>query len=177
MAYARRHLTGPDLTPDRLAHEHAVSRRQLYAVLGRAGISLEQWVISERPEAARRLLVSPRHAGLAVFAVAARCGFTSPRHIARRFRERPTGSPRVNGDGYGSRTPSGSVPPWGVDAASPSRSHRGNREGVRPGPKPGTDALLQCDRPLVCGPGGWGKVTCRTTRCGRSASRRCPPCP
>ncbi|MEU8541991.1 helix-turn-helix transcriptional regulator [Streptomyces sp. NPDC048717] len=86
MAYARRHLTDPDLTPDRLAHEHAVSRRQLYAVLGRAGISLEQWVISERLEAARRLLVSPRHAGLPVSAVAARCGFTSPGHIARRFR-------------------------------------------------------------------------------------------
>ncbi|MEU7019277.1 AraC family transcriptional regulator [Streptomyces sp. NPDC046203] len=86
MAYVRRHLTDPDLTPDRIAREHAVSRRQLYTVLGRAGISLEQWVISERLEAACRLLVSPRHAGLPVSAVAARCGFTSPSHFTRRFR-------------------------------------------------------------------------------------------
>ncbi|MFE3644306.1 helix-turn-helix domain-containing protein [Streptomyces sp. NPDC059169] len=85
-AYVRRHLTDPDLTPDRIAHEHAVSRRQLYAVLGRAGIRLEQWVISERLEAACHLLASPRHAGLPVSAVAARCGFTSPSHFTRRFR-------------------------------------------------------------------------------------------
>ncbi|WKV75411.1 AraC family transcriptional regulator [Streptomyces sp. PCS3-D2] len=54
MAYIRRHLTGPVLTADRIARAHAVSRRQLYTVLGRAGIRLEQWVISERLEAACR---------------------------------------------------------------------------------------------------------------------------
>ncbi|MFD8009480.1 helix-turn-helix domain-containing protein [Streptomyces sp. NPDC058955] len=86
MAYVRRHLTDPDLTPDRIAHEHAISRRQLYAVLGRAGIRLEQWVITERLESACRLLASPRHAGLPVAAVAARCGFSSPSHFGRRFR-------------------------------------------------------------------------------------------
>ncbi|MEU4270678.1 AraC family transcriptional regulator [Streptomyces sp. NPDC026092] len=86
MAYTRSHLTDPDLSPDRIAHAHAISRRQLYAVLGRAGISLGQWVISERLEAACRLLTSPRHAGLPVSAVAARCGFTSPSHFTRRFR-------------------------------------------------------------------------------------------
>ncbi|MCI4084646.1 MULTISPECIES: helix-turn-helix domain-containing protein [Streptomyces] len=47
---------------------------------------LEQWVISERLEAACRLLTSPQHAGLPVSAVAARCGFTSPSHFTRRFR-------------------------------------------------------------------------------------------
>ncbi|MFD4867087.1 helix-turn-helix domain-containing protein [Streptomyces sp. NPDC058412] len=87
MVYARRHLTDPDLGPERIAVEHAVSRRQLYVVLGRAGISLEQWLIGERLEAACRLLASPRHAALPVSAVAARCGFTSPSHFTRRFRE------------------------------------------------------------------------------------------
>ncbi|WP_240926161.1 AraC family transcriptional regulator [Streptomyces sp. JB150] len=86
MAYVRRHLTDPELSPERIAREHAVSLRQLYVVLGRAGIGLEQWIIGERLEAACRLLASPRHAGLPVAAVAARCGFTSPSHFTRRFR-------------------------------------------------------------------------------------------
>ncbi|WP_329107028.1 helix-turn-helix domain-containing protein [Streptomyces sp. NBC_01439] len=86
MAYTRRHLSDPELSPERIAHEHAISKRQLYAVLCRAGIRLEQWVISERLEAACRLLTSPQHAGLPVSAVAARCGFTSPSHFTRRFR-------------------------------------------------------------------------------------------
>lgn len=60
MAYARRNLTAPELTPDRIAREHAVSRSQLCAVLPRAGVNLEQCVIAERLETACRLLASPR---------------------------------------------------------------------------------------------------------------------
>ncbi|MFE5942859.1 helix-turn-helix domain-containing protein [Streptomyces sp. NPDC056480] len=86
MAYARRHLTDPDLGPERIAAQHAISRRQLYVVLGRAGIRLEQWLIAERLEAACRLLASPRTAALPVAAVAAHCGFASPSHFTRRFR-------------------------------------------------------------------------------------------
>ncbi|WP_026245849.1 MULTISPECIES: AraC family transcriptional regulator [unclassified Streptomyces] len=86
MVYVRRHLTEPDLTPERIAREHAVSRRRLCTVLARAGISLEQWIIGARLEAACRLLADPRHAGLPVASVAARCGFASPSHFGRRFR-------------------------------------------------------------------------------------------
>ncbi|GHE58947.1 hypothetical protein GCM10018785_30240 [Streptomyces longispororuber] len=86
LAYARRHLADRDLTPERIAAEHAVSVRRLYLVLNDAGISLEQWLISERLTKARRMLASPRHDGLTVAAVAARCGFTSPSHFSRRFR-------------------------------------------------------------------------------------------
>ncbi|MFD7962948.1 AraC family transcriptional regulator [Streptomyces zaomyceticus] len=86
MAYTRRHLTDPDLGPERIAAEHAISKRQLYVVLARVGIRLEQWLIAERLETACRLLASPRHAALPVSAVAARCGFTSPSHFTRRFR-------------------------------------------------------------------------------------------
>lgn len=85
LAYAREHLTDRDLTPERIAAEHAISVRRLYLVLGRAGISLEQWLITERLEAARRMLGSARHDGLTVAAVAARCGFASASHFTRRF--------------------------------------------------------------------------------------------
>ncbi|MCB5177918.1 helix-turn-helix domain-containing protein [Streptomyces antimicrobicus] len=71
---------------DSIARAHRISRRRLYEILGRAGIRLEQWAISECLEAACLLLASPQHAALPVSAVAARSGFTSPSHFTRRFR-------------------------------------------------------------------------------------------
>ncbi|BCM72174.1 MULTISPECIES: AraC family transcriptional regulator [Streptomyces] len=86
LAHVRRNLTDPELTFDRVAAEHAVSRRHLYTLLGRAGISFEQWVIAQRLDLARTMLASPAHRGLGIAAVAARCGFPGPSHFARRFR-------------------------------------------------------------------------------------------
>ncbi|MFI2609545.1 AraC family transcriptional regulator [Kitasatospora sp. NPDC018619] len=85
-AYARSHLADRDLTPERIAAEHAVSVRRLYGLLSGAGISLEQWLIEERLGKARRMLTSARYDRLSVAAVAARCGFSSPSHFSRRFR-------------------------------------------------------------------------------------------
>ncbi|MEV0173053.1 AraC family transcriptional regulator [Streptomyces sp. NPDC050803] len=85
LAHARRHLADRDLTPERIAAEHAVSVRRLYLLLSEAGISLEQWLITERLAKARKMLASPRYDRLTVAAVAARCGFSSPSHFSRRF--------------------------------------------------------------------------------------------
>ncbi|MGW3496557.1 AraC family transcriptional regulator [Streptomyces sp. NPDC001020] len=85
MAYARRHLADRDLTPERIAAEHAVSVRRLYSLLSGAGISLEQWLITERLGKARRMLASARYDRLTIAAVSARCGFSSPSHFSRRF--------------------------------------------------------------------------------------------
>lgn len=85
MAYARRHLADRSLTPERIAAEHAVSVRRLYLLLSAAGISLEQWLITERLAKARRMLASTRYDRLTVAAVATRCGFSSPSHFSRRF--------------------------------------------------------------------------------------------
>lgn len=85
MAYARRHLADRALTPERIAAEHAVSVRRLYLLLSEAGISLEQWLITERLAKARQMLASARYDRLTVAAVAARCGFSSPSHFSRRF--------------------------------------------------------------------------------------------
>ncbi|MFG2881171.1 helix-turn-helix domain-containing protein [Streptomyces sp. NPDC048297] len=87
LSYLRHHLTDRDLTPERIAAHHAISKRQLYTVLGRAGVSLEQWLISERLEVARTMLAAPSHQGFTVAAVAAQCGFSSASHFSRRFHE------------------------------------------------------------------------------------------
>ncbi|MFH8610088.1 helix-turn-helix domain-containing protein [Streptomyces sp. NPDC018029] len=93
LAYARRHLADRDLTPERIAQEHAVSVRRLYLLLNDAGISLEQWLITERLAKAREMLAAPRYDRLTVAAVAARCGFSSPSHFSRRFQAAYGASP------------------------------------------------------------------------------------
>ena len=86
LAYAGRHLGDPDLTPERLAAAHNVSVRQLYKVCAAAGLSLEQWLITQRLEAARAQLVSPAGRRRSIAATARACGFRDPSHFARRFR-------------------------------------------------------------------------------------------
>ncbi|MCN9241662.1 AraC family transcriptional regulator [Streptomyces sp. RY43-2] len=85
MAYVRSHLADRELTPERIAAEHAISVRRLYTLLSGAGISLEQWLIDERLGEARRMLASRRYDRLTIAAVSSRCGFSSPSHFSRRF--------------------------------------------------------------------------------------------
>ncbi|MFE9747052.1 helix-turn-helix domain-containing protein [Saccharothrix saharensis] len=94
LAYAREHLADPDLDARRLAHVHHVSVRHLYQVCERAGVSLEQWIITQRLEGARAALASPANAHLTIAAVARRWGFTQPTHFSRRFREAFGTTPR-----------------------------------------------------------------------------------
>ncbi|MFJ6695125.1 AraC family transcriptional regulator [Streptomyces sp. NPDC091272] len=84
-SYVHGHLADSDLTPERIAAAHAVSVRKLYQLLSTEGLSLEQWLITERLTKAHRMLASPRYDRLTVAAVAARCGFRSPSHFSRRF--------------------------------------------------------------------------------------------
>ncbi|MGY1710902.1 helix-turn-helix domain-containing protein [Geodermatophilus sp. SYSU D00758] len=86
-AYVGRHLADPGLTPEVIASAHNVSVRRLYRAFAEAGLSLEQWVIGQRLEAARSALVSPAGMRRSVEATARSCGFGSPSHFTRRFRE------------------------------------------------------------------------------------------
>ncbi|MFJ8980786.1 helix-turn-helix domain-containing protein [Streptomyces sp. NPDC102282] len=86
LAYTRRHLADHDLGAERIAAEHHISVRHLYEVFRRAGLSLEQWIISERLEGARNMLASPGPGRPTIAAVARRWGFVNAGHFTRRFR-------------------------------------------------------------------------------------------
>jgi AraC-like DNA-binding protein len=86
LAYVRLHLTEPGLGPQRIAAAHNISRRQLYSLFRHAGISLEQWIITQRLEGARVDLTSVASRHRTIGAIARSWGFTGPSHFTNRFR-------------------------------------------------------------------------------------------
>jgi AraC-like DNA-binding protein len=86
LAFVRLRLADPDLTPEHIALAHNVSVRQLYKVCAAAGVSLEQWIIDQRLEAARTDLASSRGRLRSIAATARAYGFQDPSHFSRRFR-------------------------------------------------------------------------------------------
>jgi AraC-like DNA-binding protein len=93
-AYVGQHLGDPSLTPETIAAVHNVSLRRLYKAFADAGLSLEQWVIGQRLEAARAALLSPSGLRRSIEATARACGFDSPSHFTRRFRQAYGMTPR-----------------------------------------------------------------------------------
>ena len=92
--YVQRHLTDPDLSPVRIAREHNISVRHLYNTWSTGELSISQWIIVQRLEAARRELARPAAQRQTIAAIARRCGFTDATHFSRRFREAYGMSPR-----------------------------------------------------------------------------------
>jgi AraC-like DNA-binding protein len=92
--YLQRHLTDLDLTPARIARDHNISVRHLYNTWAEGELSLAQWIMAQRLEAARRELVKPGAQAQTIAAVARHCGFTDATHFSRRFREAYGTSPR-----------------------------------------------------------------------------------
>ncbi len=84
--YAAQHLFDPELTPTALARIHNVSVRQLYKAFAEAGLSLEQWILTQRLEAARARLASPTGRRRSIAAIARATGFRDASHFSRRFR-------------------------------------------------------------------------------------------
>jgi AraC-like DNA-binding protein len=83
--YIRQNLRATDLGAARLAAEHGVSVRTVYAAFAKEGEQLSEWVMRRRLHEARRELAgSPT---VTVASVARSWGFADPRHFARRFRE------------------------------------------------------------------------------------------
>ncbi|MDX3098927.1 helix-turn-helix domain-containing protein [Streptomyces sp. ME19-03-3] len=92
--YVRLHLAEPDLTAARIAAEHHVSVRQLYLTLSRAGITLGDWMRTQRLEECKSELASPAHRFMTIEAIAHRWGFTSAPHFSRVFKAAYGVSPR-----------------------------------------------------------------------------------
>jgi AraC-like DNA-binding protein len=84
--HAVQHLFDPDLTAEAIARAHNVSVRQLYKAFAEADLSLEQWILTQRLEAARTQLSSPAGRRRSIAATARACGFRDPSHFSRRFR-------------------------------------------------------------------------------------------
>jgi AraC-like DNA-binding protein len=83
--YVRQHQREPDLGAARLAAEHGVSVRTLYAAFAQEGEQLAEWVVLGRLRGAHRELAA--FPAATVSSIARSWGFANPRHFARRFRD------------------------------------------------------------------------------------------
>jgi AraC-like DNA-binding protein len=92
--YLRAHLADHDLTPAKVAAAHNISVRHLYTILGRSGITLSDWVRTQRLEACRRDLAHPHARTRTIASIARQWGFPDATHFSRVFREAYGVTPR-----------------------------------------------------------------------------------
>jgi AraC-like DNA-binding protein len=92
--HMRANLRDPSLSAATIAAAHHVSVRHLYTLLSRAGISLGDWIRTERLERCRRDLAQPGLSNLTIAAIATSWGFADATHFSRVFRDAYGLSPR-----------------------------------------------------------------------------------
>lgn len=88
-----RQYPDPRLGPAEVAHGLGMPVRTLQSHLARAGTSLSAELMAYRLERAHAMLCGAGANKIAIMDVSRRCGFSSPAHFSRRFRERFGGSP------------------------------------------------------------------------------------
>jgi AraC-like DNA-binding protein len=88
MLYLRSHVYDPELTADSVAERFSISRRYLYVILARMGISLGEWVRSERLTRAAEALRDPSQREVPVAMIGRSVGFADHSSFSRAFRER-----------------------------------------------------------------------------------------
>ena len=120
--YVRRHLTEPGLDVGQIAAAHNVSVRQLYRLCAAADFSLEQWIIEQRLDGARRELSDPARRDRPIALVARHWGFTDPSYFSRRFRKAFGSTPR---DWRRTASPAPSHPAWWSGARRDSAAANG----------------------------------------------------
>ncbi|MEU6775209.1 AraC family transcriptional regulator [Streptomyces sp. NPDC046759] len=85
-SFVGRHLGDPDLTPDKIAAAHHISRSYLYRLFQDEGLTVASYIRDQRLARARRDLTDPGLGKLPVHAVAARWGYPRPGDFTRAFR-------------------------------------------------------------------------------------------
>ncbi len=91
--YIEEHLTDPDLDMDAITEACAITRRTLYRIFERHGLSPSNWIRMRRLERARNELMVLRGAGRCTD-VAFKYGFNSSAHFSRVFKNKFGLSPR-----------------------------------------------------------------------------------
>jgi AraC-like DNA-binding protein len=94
LEYARSHLAEPELNAAQIAFAHHISVRHLYNVLANGGISLGDWIRTQRLERCHEDLSLPLARSGNISSIARRHGFTDASSFGRVFRSAYGMSPR-----------------------------------------------------------------------------------
>jgi AraC-like DNA-binding protein len=93
-AYIDANLGNPNLNPEQVARACFISTRYLHRVFAGQGLSVCDWIRSERLDRCRNDLQDPAYADLSISAIASRWGLPSAPHFSRLFRDAYGCSPR-----------------------------------------------------------------------------------
>jgi AraC-like DNA-binding protein len=86
--YVRLHLRDPDLTIDRIAAALSCSKRYLHMCFADQGLSITEFIWTERLDQCRRELEQEAPSGRTITEVAFSWGFNSSSHFSRLFKKR-----------------------------------------------------------------------------------------
>jgi AraC-like DNA-binding protein len=94
LAFIRRRLGDPALSPAMVANENHISLRYLHRLFEEQGLTVAGWIRTSRLERCRRDLADPSLRLEPIHVIASRWGFPSAPHFTRRFRDAYGLSPR-----------------------------------------------------------------------------------
>ena len=87
------HLSDPDLDAEAVADHVSMSLRNLNRLFDRHDSSVSQWIWCERLALAHRMLGDERNTAMTISDVALACGFSTPSHFARAFKDKYGATP------------------------------------------------------------------------------------
>src|SRR5271170_6557520 len=86
LEYARAHLHDPHLGAAQVAAAHHISERHLYNILGAGGITLADWIRTQRLQRCRNDIAAPAFYATPIASIARGWGFTDPSSFTRMFK-------------------------------------------------------------------------------------------
>jgi AraC-like DNA-binding protein len=94
LAFCRRNLSDPDLSPHLVAAHCGISVRTVHLRFEQVGQTFSRWLIENRLEACQRALRDPRQIGSGISEIAYRWGFGDLSHFNKAFRKKLGMTPR-----------------------------------------------------------------------------------